>query len=198
MDIRLLQTFRGIRSVQQEQLLRFLRGRLAQSGLKRLETAENTAECWILGEAEMPMTAILLPVETAAVDRSEETDAVLAALLLAVEELAAASTLRGGVLLPLGETCGICGAGSVIRLMLTAELPLGRIVVSGGRDEALRCAVTEAAEWIGSAAVHCGEETDITVRIGSGAVSEERRVHPLAMEHGADLIREILRSRHSG
>ena len=187
MDIRLLQTYRGLCEIPSAQLHRFLKLRLQQCSMTALRLPDGGTVLSSGADADVPYTVLCLPS-----DAASHAVAVCASILCCMEEI------NGCV--PAGEICVQFSAesGSIL-LILSDTLPLGsiRIGFSDLTYPALRRDLCEAAASVGKVQTAQSKEEYTLIEIGTLEGNERRSLPLIAMEHCADLIRNLLRIRHS-
>ena len=187
MDIRLLQTYRGLCEIPSAQLHRFLKLRLQQCSMTALRLPDGGTVLSSGADAAVPYTVLCLPS-----DAASHAVEVCASILCCMEEI------NGCV--PSGEICVQFSAesGSIL-LILSDTLPLGsiRITHSNPSDSDLAQHLFAAAASVGKVQTARSKEEYTRIEIGTLEGNERRSLPLIAMEHCADLIRNLLRIRHS-
>ena len=190
MDIRLLQTYRGLCEIPSAQLHRFLKLRLQQCGMTALRLPDGGTVLSSGADAAVPYTVLCLPP-----DAASHAVEVCASILCCMEE-------TGGCV-PAGEIRvqldPIPAESGGIMPILSDTLPLGsiRIGFSDLTYPALRRDLCEAAASVGKVQTARSKEEYTLIELGTLEGNERRSLPLIAMEHCADLIRNLLRIRHS-
>jgi len=198
MDVMLLQEFRGLEQVPREQVLRFLRARLRFDGFETICEENGSFLLMKTGNREPSKTIFAFEVTVADSTNREAENAVCAALLRIMDEVVSWNNLTGEVQILLTPAGKIPKELCAVRLELDPALAFGSVSVSANSlQDTLAADCVQAAGLISLPETQNTSGQSICIRIGYANSGSPYRIHPLAMERAGDVLRELLRLRHS-
>jgi len=190
MDTKLLQLYRGLLDIPPELLPRFLKLRMQQCGMDIHDRFNGIAVMETMESVGGNETVCCLPDGNSAFSTQ-----ISAAILICMEEQSGIQSAGSiGV-----QIDGAAPYPNALRFKLTEQLPLGAftLLISETADSGLVRDVLQAAESVGRVSVLPVQGNGIEVQFGVMDEKEQRSLPLIAMEHCADLIRNLIRLRHS-